>query len=218
MLGFRLLGLLLLAISVFPPAESQCSKGCDLALGSYYVWRGSNISFIANVTNGSVQEIQDQNRMSSADSVIAGTRINVPFSCDCLDAGFLAHVFEYAVRSGDTYSTIASTYYSNLTTADFLGLSNSYPASNIPDNGVVNVTVNCSCGNAAVSKEYGLFVTYPLREGETLESVAAAEANLTANANLTADLLQRYNPGVDFSAGSGLVYIPGQGELLFSVL
>ncbi|KAE9457888.1 hypothetical protein C3L33_10217, partial [Rhododendron williamsianum] len=205
MLGFRLLGLLLLAISVFPPAESQCSKGCDLALGSYYVWEGSNLTFIANVTNEAVVDIQDQNQMSNPDSVLAGTRINVPFPCDCLDAGFLAHVFEYAVHSGDTYSKIASTYYSDLTTADFLELSNSYPASNIPDNGVVNVTVNCSCGNAAVSKEYGLFVTYPLREGETLESVAA-------DSNLTADLLQRYNPGVNFSAGSGLVYIPGRDK------
>ncbi|XP_058220367.1 lysM domain receptor-like kinase 3 [Rhododendron vialii] len=205
MLGFRLLGLLLLAISVFPPAESQCSKGCDLALGSYYVWPGSNLTFIANVTNGSVQDIQDQNQISNANSVLSGIRINVPFPCDCLDAGFLAHVFEYAVHSGDTYSTIASKYYANLTTAVFLEGSNSYPATNIPDNGVVNVTVNCSCGNAAVSKEYGLFVTYPLREGETLESVAAAS-------NLTADLLQSYNPGVDFSAGSGLVYIPGRDK------
>ncbi|KAF7140502.1 hypothetical protein RHSIM_Rhsim06G0165900 [Rhododendron simsii] len=205
MLGFRLLGLLLLAISVFPPAESRCSKGCDLALGSYYVWEGSNLTFIAHVTNESVVDIQDQNHMSNADSVLSGTRINVPFRCNCLDGGFLAHVFEYAVRSGDTYSIIASTYYADLTTADFLELSNSYPASNIPDNGVVNVTVNCSCGNAAVSKEYGLFVTYPLREGETLESVAA-------DSNLTADLLQRYNPGVNFSAGSGLVYIPGQDK------
>ncbi|KAG5545610.1 hypothetical protein RHGRI_017936 [Rhododendron griersonianum] len=211
MLGFRLLGLLLLAISVFPPAESQCSKGCDLALGSYYVWQGSNLTFIAEVTNEAVVDIQDQNQMSNPDSVLADTRINVPFSCDCLDAGFLGHVFEYAVRSGDTYSTIAGTYYANLTTAGFLEGSNSYPAINIPDNGVVNVTVNCSCGNAAVSKEYGLFVTYPLREGDTLESVAA-EANLTADANLTANLLQRYNPGVDFSAGSGLVYIPGKDK------
>ncbi|KAI8551981.1 hypothetical protein RHMOL_Rhmol06G0229700 [Rhododendron molle] len=205
MLGFRLLGLLLLAISVFPPAESQCSKGCDLALGSYYLWPDSNLTFIANVTNGSVLDIQDQNQITNPNSVLAGDRINVPFTCDCLDAGFLAHVFEYAVHSGDTYSTIASTYYSNLTTAEFLELSNSFPASNIPDNGVVNVTVNCSCGNAAVSKDYGLFVTYPLREGETLELVAA-------EANLTADLLQRYNPGVNFSAGSGLVYIPGRDK------
>ncbi|KAI8573877.1 hypothetical protein RHMOL_Rhmol01G0309600 [Rhododendron molle] len=205
MLGFRLLGLFLLTISVFTPAESQCSKGCDLALGSYYVQPSSNLSFISDVTNEFITDILDQNHISSADILAVGTRVVVSFPCDCLDAGFLAHVFKYAVRSGDTYSTIASTYYANLTTADFLELSNSYPASNIPDNGVVNVTVNCSCGNAAVSKEYGLFVTYPLREGETLESVAA-------DANLPADLLRRYNLGADFSAGSGLVYIPGRDK------
>lgn len=114
-------------------------------------------------------------------------------------------MFGYDVVSGDTYISIATEYYANLTTAEFLQSTNSYPASNIPDTGRVNVTVNCSCGDASVSKDYGLFVTYPLRAGESVELIAA-------QTNLTADLLQRYNPGANFSAGSGLVYIPGKDE------
>lgn len=51
----------------------------------------------------------------------------------------------------------------------------------------LNVTVNCSCGDKTVSPDYGLFVTYPLRIGESLESVAAAN-------NLSVDLVRRYNP------------------------
>lgn len=66
----------------------------------------------------------------------------------------------------------------------------------------MNVTVNCSCGDARVSREYGVFITYPLAEGDTLESVAKY-ANISNES-----LLQDYNPGVNFSAGSGLVYIP----------
>ncbi|KAI8558265.1 hypothetical protein RHMOL_Rhmol04G0077200 [Rhododendron molle] len=69
---------------------------------------------------------------------------------------------------------------------------------------VLKVPVNCSCGDASVSEAYGLFITYPLRIEDSLESIAAA-------ANLSKDLLQRYNPGANFSAGSGLVYIPGRG-------
>jgi chitin elicitor receptor kinase 1 len=74
----------------------------------------------------------------------------------------------------------------------------------------VNVTVNCSCGNRKVSKDYGLFITYPLSPKHTLESIAK-------DTKLDAELLQRYNPGVNFSQGSGLVFIPGNG-LVFILL
>ncbi|KAI8558260.1 hypothetical protein RHMOL_Rhmol04G0076900 [Rhododendron molle] len=164
--------------------ESTCSKGCDLALGSYYVWPGTSVRFIAEVSANSVDELISYNpEIPNEYYIKAGTRIDVPFSCDCIDGEFLAHVFTYAVRSDDTYDTIAKTYYSNLTTAATLERSNSYQASRIPDNAVVNVTVNCSCGNASVSEAYGLFVTYPLRAEDSLESIAAAT-------NLGEDLLQ----------------------------
>ncbi|WJX59077.1 hypothetical protein P8452_44456 [Trifolium repens] len=69
----------------------------------------------------------------------------------------------------------------------------------------VNVTVNSSCGNRKVSKDYGLFITYPLSPKHTLESIAK-------DTKLDAELLQRYNPGVNFSQGSGLVFIPGKDK------
>jgi chitin elicitor receptor kinase 1 len=69
----------------------------------------------------------------------------------------------------------------------------------------LKVPVTCSCGSSSVSTEYGLFITYPLRPNDTVESVAA-------ETGLNATLLQSYNPGVDFSQGSGLVYIPGKGD------
>ncbi|KAI9095323.1 hypothetical protein K1719_026357 [Acacia pycnantha] len=65
--------------------------------------------------------------------------------------------------------------------------------------------VNCSCGDSHVSKDYGLFITYPLSAGDSLDSIA----NQT---NLDRLLLQRYNPGVDFREGSGVVYIPRKGK------
>ncbi|MFS7967144.1 putative non-specific serine/threonine protein kinase [Helianthus anomalus] len=46
----------------------------------------------------------------------------------------------------------------------------SYDRNPIPnDDATINVMVNCSCGNSSVSKDYGLFLTYPLRVGETLD-------------------------------------------------
>ncbi|THG12914.1 hypothetical protein TEA_021392 [Camellia sinensis var. sinensis] len=185
--------------------ESKCSKGCDLALGSYYVWNGSNLTFIANVTNGSINDIMSYNQIANADSVLSGTRINVPFSCECINGEFLGHVFQYSVISGDTYQKVANTYYANLTTETWLQKFNVYDPSRIPDTAQLNVTVNCSCGNSSVSKAYGLFITYPLRLGQSLQSIAT-------ETNLTADLIRSYNPNANFSSGSDLVYIPGKDK------
>ncbi|KAH7844764.1 hypothetical protein Vadar_031390 [Vaccinium darrowii] len=196
----------LLIITILTTVECKCPKTCDLALGSYYVWPGTNLSFISTVSTDPSNDILSYNpSITNPNSIQARSRINIPFTCDCIDDEFLGHVFPYSVQSGDTYYEIATTYYSNLTTVAMMQQYNSYPATNIPINAVLNVTVNCSCGDASVSKAYGLFITHPLRVGDSLESIADA-------ANLRADLLQSYNPGVDFSAGNGtLVYIPGRG-------
>ncbi|KAK6142427.1 hypothetical protein DH2020_022775 [Rehmannia glutinosa] len=193
---------------IFSAADGQCSRGCDLALASYYVWRESNLTFISQVTQTPIPRILSFNpQIPNQDSVEADTRVNVPFSCDCLEDGaFLGHVFSYTTSPGVTYDLVAGTYYANLTTVDWLQRFNSYPAWNIPDTGaVLNVTVNCSCGDPDVSRDYGLFVTYPLRVGENLESVAATS-------NVSADWVRRYNPTANFSSGSGLLYIPGRDQ------
>ncbi|KAL6330241.1 hypothetical protein AAG906_040163 [Vitis piasezkii] len=182
-----------------------CSpRDCDLALGSYYVWQGSNLTFIAEVFQTTISEILSYNsQIANQDSVEVDTRIHVPYSsCDCINGEFLGKVFNYAVRSGDTYDLVAETYYSNLTTAAWLKNFNSYAADRIPESDAyLNVTLNCSCGDSAVSKDYGLFLSYPLRPEDNLTSVADSEG-------LNASLLQSYNPDSNFSAGSGLVYIP----------
>ncbi|KAK2377415.1 lysM domain receptor kinase [Trifolium repens] len=56
-----------------------------------------------------------------------------------------------------------------------------------------------------VSKDYGLFITYPLRTGDTLQKIAN-------ESKLDEGLLQNYNPGVDFGKESGIVFIPGRDQ------
>ncbi|XP_030929477.1 lysM domain receptor-like kinase 3 isoform X2 [Quercus lobata] len=210
-LGF--LVLLLVLFSVFSSiAESACSKGCDLALASYYVWNGSNLTFISQMLQSDLNIIPNTivsyNKLTvaSQDSVKDDIRVNVPFPCDCIDGEFLGHVFDYSVHSGDTYLTVAQKYYANLTTYQLLQKYNSYDPNNIPDtNAKLNVTVTCSCGDSSVSKDYGLFITYPLRPEDSVESIASTT-------NLSVALLQSYNPGVNFSNGSGVVYIPGKDQ------
>ncbi|WJX64330.1 hypothetical protein P8452_49128 [Trifolium repens] len=149
--------------------------------------------------------IYSNGTLKNMDVLQTDTRLTVPFPCECINGELLGHTFLYKAQHGDDYASIAEVIFSDLTTEEWMDRANFYSSSNIPDNATLNITVNCSCGNREVSKDYGLFITYPLRSEDTLESIAK-------DTNLDAELLKRYNPGVDFSQGHGLVFIPGKDE------
>ncbi|KAL6542925.1 hypothetical protein OROHE_010445 [Orobanche hederae] len=199
---FNILHVFLVFNILWVEVESQSGQGCD-ALASYYIPQGSTLTFIATVFSTTITNILSYNpQITNQDVIRFGDRLNVPFSCGVINE-LLAHQFIYQVRANNTYQKIADLIYSNLTTVEMLTRFNSYAPENIPIGAWLNVTVSCSCGNSRVSKAYGLFITYPLRPGESL-SVIANEIGLSER------LLQDYNPGVDFSRGSGLVFIPGR--------
>lgn len=200
----RLLVLYVLLFLSFQ-VQAKCGNGCDLALASYYVSQGSNLTYISTIFNQSIPEILRYNPdIPNEDSIRSNTRINVPFSCDCLNGEFLGHTFAYISQPDDTYLRIARKAFANLTTGDWVHRVNIYVDTRIPNNAALNVTVNCSCGDRRVSKDYGLFVTYPLRPEDNLSSIAA-------ESGLLADLLQRYNLGTNFNSGTGIVYLPAKG-------
>ncbi|KAI3992747.1 hypothetical protein MKX01_021708 [Papaver californicum] len=184
--------------------ECLCRRGCDLALASYDIWEGTNLTFISQVFNTTDQEIIKYSpQVRNKDLIIAGERLNIPFRCNCIEGQRLGHVFNYTLKPGDTYAKITK-YYANLTTVGDLTSDNSYNPLNIPDGALVNVKVNCSCGDEKVF-DYGLFMTYPLLPGDSLSSIAK-------QFNISSDLLGSYNPNTDFSSGKGLVFIPGKDE------
>lgn len=56
-----------------------------------------------------------------------------------------------------------------------------------------------------MSMDYGLFETYPIRPGENLSSIAK-------EFGIGESLIQSYNPGVNFSSGKGIVFIPTKDQ------
>lgn len=202
---FLLAIILFLLLLISMKTEGACSSGCDLALASYSIPEGTDLTYISNLFNQESSEILKHNpNLKNPDVILSQTKINVPFTCECLNGLFLGHTFSYKTKHGDTYKAIVHLDYSNLTTEDWITRVNSYPTTNIPDNVKINVTVNCSCGDRHVSKDYGLFLTYPLRDGDSLKGIAAEYG-------VPAEMLQRYNPQSDFSAGRGLVFLPAKG-------
>ncbi|KAK4275997.1 hypothetical protein QN277_019000 [Acacia crassicarpa] len=210
--GFPLL-FFLLVFSLFYNAESKCKKRCDLALASYYL--SDQIGDLTNLSkimkSPVLQKPEDilsynTDTITNKDYIPTNTRVNVPFPCECIDEGAnLGYVFKYPIQKADTYAKIANQTYSNLTTDSSLQSRNGYSPNDIPDYVMLDVAVNCRCGDSHISKEYGLFITYPLRAEDSLDSLA----NQT---KVDPELLRRYNPGADFNKGSGLVYIPGKGQ------
>ncbi|KAF8030230.1 hypothetical protein BT93_E2621 [Corymbia citriodora subsp. variegata] len=201
---FVILAFQLVSILCFG-AEARCRHGCELALASYYVSEASNLTYINHLFNRPVPEVQRYNpSVSGGDAVAVRTRVNVPLTCDCLNGDFLGHTFTYVFQSEDTYYELAMFKYSNLTTVEWMVQVNGYDPNNIPDGAKINVAVNCTCGDRRVSSTYGAFMTYPLRPGDSL-------AGLAAESGLPAQLLELYNPGVDFSGGTGLVFVPAKG-------
>ncbi|XP_024982801.1 chitin elicitor receptor kinase 1-like [Cynara cardunculus var. scolymus] len=186
--------------------ESKCSKGCDLALASYYVAQGSNLTYISKIFAQSIPEILRHNpQISTGDSIETGARIDIPFSCLCMNGDFLGHTFKYQTQVGDTYAKVARDVFANLTNEYWVQRVNLFEPTQIPDFAYINVTVNCTCGNKHVSKNYGLFATYPLRPEEDLQSLAK-------ESGVPPLLLERFNPSFDFSAGSGLVFVPTKDQ------
>ncbi|XP_050208836.1 lysM domain receptor-like kinase 3 isoform X1 [Mercurialis annua] len=196
------LALLLLVLKV----ETNCKTGCDLALASYNIWKGVNLTYISTLFTLNITQILPYNipNVPNQDSLLIDSRISIPFSCDCLNGDFLGHTFNYTTQSGDTYSKIAKFAFANLTTEDWVHRVNTYDTTRIPDGALINVTLNCSCGDKRVSENYGLFSTYPLKPGQNLSSVAA-------ESGVPPELLHKYNPGVNFNAGSGIIYLPAKG-------
>ncbi|CAN6470952.1 unnamed protein product [Victoria cruziana] len=190
-----------LILSSIGAARSQCTAGCSLAYGSYLVKEGDTLDDVLKLFRPATRaDVVQSSGLDNPNSILAGSSLNIPFSCDCINDSFLGHTFPYAIQSGDTYEKISKDY-SNLTSSAWLQATNSYTPTRIPNTGSLNVTINCSCGIGAVSSNYGLFLTYPLQAGDNISS-------LSIRYNISADFLQKYNPLVEFKLGSGLVFIP----------
>ncbi|XP_062199679.1 lysM domain receptor-like kinase 10 isoform X2 [Phragmites australis] len=201
------------AASTAAASGDGCRVGCPLALAAYYFSADSNLTFIASLFGFDYTALLPYNpAITDSNYIVTGVRVSVPFRCSCLallaapgSTTYLAGSLPpYAVSRGETYDDVASEF-ANLTTSAWLKATNAGPSDKVPGAGTVNVTVNCSCGDERVSPRYGLFITYPLWDGETLAS-AAELYGFSSPAQM--ELLRRYNPGMDGVSGKGIVFIP----------
>ncbi|KAI4365043.1 hypothetical protein MLD38_021063 [Melastoma candidum] len=206
-------GALLLG-SIVWEVQAKCKAGCRVALESYYVWGGLNLTYISSLFNQPITAIlqykplgMDQN--SCRLEVSPGDCLNVSLSCDCINRYFLGHTFAYLTRTCNFSITSCCTpllsslfhFFTN-----WLLRVNVYDPTRMPDYMIINITLNCLCGDRHISRDFGLFATYSLRVGENLMGIAE-------ESGLPSSLLQMYNPGVNFSVGTWLVFLPAKAKV-----
>jgi len=87
--GFRFL----LLVSVFCSIpESKCSKGCGLALASYYEWQGSNLTIIAEVLQSDLNIIPD--------TIVSYNKQKIPSKDTVCSTGYKNQCLYLLVRAG----------------------------------------------------------------------------------------------------------------------
>ncbi|CAD6252187.1 unnamed protein product [Miscanthus lutarioriparius] len=187
-------------------AGADCGIGISrdcLALGSYYITRGQNLSYISSLFG--INDYLTLAPYTTQDD----SRINVYFSCRCLAlpsapfSTYLAGSFPYRVsQGGESYASVAAKFH-NLTTATLLQPAPS-SVNDVLDAGTVV--------NLDVSPDYKLLLTNPLLgDGETPDSVAASHG-LSSQAEV--DLFRRY---MHFHSSTGVIAgtsVSGAGVIL----
>ena len=210
-----IIGILGFLTIYFRVSQSACipSSGCNVAL-AYYIFNETtdgNISTVATRFQAKQSDIVWYSQINTtSSSPKSGDALHIPFDCRCGHSGFLGHNFSYTVVQGDEGSTIATEKYDYLTTVDAMTDVNGQDLNAIYANNVLLIPVNCSCGDPSIDSSYGLFLTYVAEENDNA-------AVIQQKFNISAELLQSYNPHVNLNVliqNVDIIFVPAKGIFL----
>ncbi|KAI5084460.1 hypothetical protein GOP47_0000629 [Adiantum capillus-veneris] len=199
---------LFLLLPSIAPTTPTCipPSGCSVALANYIVSADDSVSTIATAFQSSVTLIENYNQISDVNSILPDQVLSIPFPCACSN-GQLGYSPEHAIKSGDTIDNLVRTTFSNLSQISWVVSANGdIDANNLTPGSIISIPINCSCGNPDVSTTYGLFLTYVIQGGDTLET-------LSQKFGIQAELLREYNGHADFNnlvAYTDIIFAPGK--------
>lgn len=208
-MGLTCFILVVLLPEMFRFAQATCVPpgGCSVAL-AYYTFNSATEASLSNVASrfqASENDIRRYSGLDNSSAIRSGKALHIPFACQCEEDN-LWHNFSYTVASGDTAINISTMKYGFLTNLPQMQAVNTRDLNSIYAFNILNIPVNCSCGDPAINSSYGLFLTYIAQENDTAES-------LSRKFNVTADLLQRYNQDVNLNQlqeSVSMLFVPSQ--------
>ncbi|KAL3679668.1 hypothetical protein R1sor_022624 [Riccia sorocarpa] len=196
----------LISSQLIPVAESACKPrlGCSAGLAYYKLVDNDNLIALSNRFMTTLEEVQRYNNIPSTSSVQKDQMVLFPFPCECTDNN-LGFTFFYTVQLGDSLDKIAENLYQNLATKEMIREANSQITdTTLPQGYDLKVPVNCYCGDPGISPDYGLFVTYPVRQGDNVSGLAE-------QFQAGEQTIEKFNPSVNWnslSTANDIVYIP----------
>lgn len=124
----------------------------------------------------------------------------------------------FQVAGADTLGNITATTYQNLTQESWVAAANNLVDPNsIAAGQYLEIPVNCSCDNPAVSPDHYLFLTYVVAGGS-----GGNLSGIASDFNTSTDLIKKFNPGVVWDNSQPTQYafipLPGSNSVKFTFL
>lgn len=177
-----------------------------MALANYIVSAGDSVASIAIAFQSTVPLIQKYNQISNVDNILPNQALAIPFPCSCSNDQ-LGYSPLYTIKAGDTIDNLVRTKFNNLSQISWVLSANSAAdANSLTPGSFLSIPLNCSCGNPDISTTYGLFLTYVVKDGDTL-------ASLSQKFGIQAGLLREYNRHVDIDnlfAYTDIIFVPAK--------
>ncbi|KAF7813582.1 lysM domain-containing GPI-anchored protein 1-like [Senna tora] len=184
LLLFSLLCFFVHTKSIIEPCTS--SSSCPSLL-SYLLPYDSKLSQIASRFHVNISDILAANSVqfpiaAAADHILpSNSAVKIPISCPCVDGIRRSMSAIYTVEASDTVESI-SDGYGGLASAEQIASVNGINATHRLMNGeTVVIPLPCTCLNNVWNGETTVYMSYVVREGERLGSIAAASATTVSD-------------------------------------
>ncbi|XP_062228396.1 lysM domain-containing GPI-anchored protein LYP6-like [Phragmites australis] len=110
----------------------------------------------------------------------AGTPLRVPTRCACADGVRKSVAVRYAVRTADTLASVADFVFAGLASADQIrtanGLAEEDPDAPLDPSLTLVIPLPCVCFNSTDNNLPAVYLSYVVRVGDTVQSIAASHA------------------------------------------
>ncbi|KAJ1701537.1 hypothetical protein LUZ63_001316 [Rhynchospora breviuscula] len=105
----------------------------------------------------------------------AGLPVRIPTTCSCSDGIRKSVSTRYVTRPSDTLSSIAETVYGGLTSADQIKDANAISGA-LDVGQTLVIPLHCTCFNSTDNSLPAIYLSYVVKDGETLQSITAQYA------------------------------------------
>ncbi|XP_072971310.1 lysM domain-containing GPI-anchored protein LYP6-like [Typha angustifolia] len=177
----------LLSVSKSTIQPCTTSSSCPALLG-YTLYTDLKVSEVAALFQADPLAILAANSLdfslpSSPNSILpSGLFLRIPTTCSCSDGIYKSVFTRYTTRPADSFSLIADSVFAGLVSADQIQEANGIADPRVLDAGTTLVIpLPCVCFNSTDNFLPAVYLSYVVRDGDTVASIAASYSTTTTD-------------------------------------